>query len=256
MMEKRTTPADVLRTEVGTLPSADQAHRDIYRDGGYLELNPTWHVEHSPWKAQQIFKIIQRNRLTPGSICEVGCGAGEVLRVLFELMPSEVSFVGYEVSPQAFQLCTQRAGERLQFHLKDILQDVDAQFDLLLAIDVCEHVEDCRGFLRQLRTKGKYKIFHFPLDISVQSVCRMTPILEARRVLGHLHYFTKETALQTLRDTGYEVIDFFYTSHAIELPGQSFKSMAVRPLRRLFYRLAPDLTVRALGGFSMMILTR
>ena len=53
-----------------------------YNDGGYLSENPDWHVGDSPWKAQQIHKIIDRNKLSPRTICEVGCGAGEILRQL------------------------------------------------------------------------------------------------------------------------------------------------------------------------------
>ena len=33
----------------------------IYCDGTYLENNPTWHEEHSSWKARQIQKIIEKN---------------------------------------------------------------------------------------------------------------------------------------------------------------------------------------------------
>ncbi len=55
----------------------NHASEELYKDGRYLELNPTWHVEDSPWKAKQIFEIIHRNRLQPKSICEIGCGAGD-----------------------------------------------------------------------------------------------------------------------------------------------------------------------------------
>ena len=79
-----------------------------------------------------------------------------------------------------------------------------------MAIDVFEHVEDYFGFLRKLREKAEYKIFHIPLDLSVQTVLRSSPIIKGRKSVGHIHYFTKETALETLKDTGYEIIDYFY----------------------------------------------
>jgi len=34
---------------------------------------------------------------------------------------------------------------------------------------------------------------------------------------AHLHYFSKETALRTLEDAGYEVLDYFYTPRSVEL---------------------------------------
>ena len=57
----------------------------------YLDNNPTWHVEDSPWKAKQILKIIRRNSLHPNSICEIGCGVGEILRQLFLQMDIDVT---------------------------------------------------------------------------------------------------------------------------------------------------------------------
>jgi hypothetical protein len=77
----------------------------------------------------------------------------------------------------------------------------NAHFDIVMAIDVFEHVEDYFGFLRKLRGKAEYKIFHIPLELSVQSVLRSSIIIEGRKSVGHIHYFTKETALETLKDT-------------------------------------------------------
>ncbi len=45
----------------------------IYEDGTYLDNNPGWHEEDSPWKAKQIDNIIKKNSLNPKTICEVGC---------------------------------------------------------------------------------------------------------------------------------------------------------------------------------------
>jgi hypothetical protein len=228
----------------------------MYTTSEYLEKNPTWHVKDSPWKTKQILNIIERNKLQPSSICEAGCGAGEILNQMYLQMPNKVSFVGYEISPQAFELCQQRKKDRLQFHLKNLFQDNKVFFDIVLAIDVIEHVEDYFGFLRSLREKGQYKIFHIPLDISVQTVLRSSPILKGRQSVGHIHYFTKETALATLADTGYEILDYFYTAGSIDLPAKSFKSLLARLPRKILYKLNKDTVVRVLGGYSLMVLTK
>ena len=54
--------------------------RSLYLDGRYLIKNPTWHAEESAWKALQILRMLRRNRISPSNVCEVGCGAGEVLK--------------------------------------------------------------------------------------------------------------------------------------------------------------------------------
>ena len=128
--------------------------------------------------------------------------------------------------------------------------------DVLLIIDVFEHVEDYFSFLKKLKGKGEYKIFHIPLDLSVSSVLRSTPIISARKLVGHIHYFTKETALATLKDTGYDVIDYFYTSGAVELKNRSMKTNCLKIPRKLLYLLNKDLAVRLLGGFSLLVLAK
>ncbi len=116
---------------------------ELYTSGRYLEKWPTWHVEISPWQARQITRMMERNHVTPKTICEVGCGAGEILKQLQAHMNDGSIFWGYEISPQAFELCQSRANERLHFKLADFTQEKDAFFDLVLIIDVIEHVEDC-----------------------------------------------------------------------------------------------------------------
>lgn len=229
-------------------------NQSIYQTGEYVEKNPTYHVEDSAWKAGQILRMIAKADLRPQSVCEVGCGAGEILKQLQSGLPADTQFFGYEISPQAFALCRERANDRLHFFCKDLLTDTRC-FDLLLCLDVFEHVEDYLGFLRGLRDKGQHKIFHIPLDLSVQWVWRTGPIMRERQQAGHLHYFMKETALATLQDAGYEVLDWFYTPGAIANP-RSVKAKLARWPRRLLSVVNQDLVVRVLGGYSLLVLTK
>jgi SAM-dependent methyltransferase len=228
--------------------------QNIYKNGTYSQNNPSWHEQDSPWKARQILKMIERNNLAPSKICEIGCGAGEILRQLSEQMSKDTEFIGYEISPQAFDICRNKSKENLKFLLKDPFEDTETFFDIVLAIDVFEHVEDYFGFLRKIKKKGKYKIFHIPLDINVQMVLRAA-FLKNRKSVGHIHYFTKETALASLEDTGHVILDYFYTPGALELPNQGWKDDLMKIPRKLFFSVSKDLTVRILGGFSLLVLT-
>ena len=125
-----------------------------------------------------------------------------------------------------------------------------------MAIDVFEHVEDYFGFLRKLRTKGRYKIFHIPLELSAQQVLRGSPLLDARRSVGHIHHFSKDTALATLEDCGYRVLDHFYTSGRTDLGGMGWKSQLMRLPRHALYRMSPDAAARVLGGYSLLALAQ
>ncbi|WP_437608604.1 class I SAM-dependent methyltransferase [Sorangium sp. So ce834] len=227
----------------------------LYIEGGYLENNKTWHAEDSPWKAKQILRILEKNHIQPKVVYEVGCGAGEVLNQLHQRLPASVEFHGYDISPQAFQLAKAREKDRLTFHQEDLLEK-DISCDVLMSIDVIEHVEDYYTFLRRLKSKADYKILHVPLDLSVQAVLRMKPILDVRRNVGHIHYFVKQTALASLQEAGYEIIDYFYTAGSVELPSKSFKAKLLRYPRRLLFALNEDFTARVLGGYSLLMLAR
>ena len=54
---------------------------NMYTNGTYQHQNPGWFKEDSAWKALVIYELIKRNRLTPATISEVGCGMGEILSV-------------------------------------------------------------------------------------------------------------------------------------------------------------------------------
>ena len=228
----------------------------LYGNGEYLEKYPTWHVEHSPWKASQILRMIQKHNLSPKTICEVGCGAGEILKQLQTNMDEDCNFLGYEISPQAFELCEKRSNKKLQFKLKDFTRETDVFFDLLLFIDVIEHVEDYFGFLRNVRTKGSYKIFHVPLDVCSIGVLRRWQI--GTWSGGHIHHFMKDTALQALRYTGYEIVDYFYTLEFKECESSAspFNKLLMNLLRNTTFQIHADLSVRLFGGCLLLILAK
>ena len=120
-------------------------------------------------------------------------------------------------------------------------------------LDVFEHVEDYIGLVRAVRSKARQKLFHIPLDLSVQAVLRRNGLLLRRDHHAHLHYFTKETALRTLTDVGYTIVDYFYTPRCIELGDLLVQKIARIP-RKLSFTISPDLTVRVLGGYDLMVL--
>ena len=233
----------------------DIAVDGIYGDGTYLARNPSWHVEESPWKARHIERILRQSAIMPSSIAEVGCGAGEILMQLQQVFP-DTDFSGFEVSPQAFALCQQREGARIHFHLKDLLEEETAYFDVLLAIDVFEHIDDYLGFLRKIRNKARFKVFHIPLDLSLQTLFRANPILKQRETVGHLHYFFKDTALATLKYCGYEVIDSFYTAAGIECANLSLGGRLLKLPRKVLFNVNADMAVRILGGYSLLVLAQ
>ncbi|OYU81329.1 MAG: methylase [Flavobacterium sp. BFFFF1] len=223
-------------------------------NGEYLKKNPNWHVEDSSWKASKILKILNQNNIVPESVAEVGCGAGEILRELQNKMPKNVNFKGYDISIDALLLAKEKQNDKLTFLQEDFTK-LEENFDLVLMIDVFEHVDDYFGFIRACRLRAKNSVFHIPLDLSAQAVLR-NQMLKNRNAFGHIHYFTKDTALATLIDCGHEIMDYFYTGASTELPPKAWRTKVVNVFRNLMFKINKDLTVKLFGGYSLIVLTK
>lgn len=229
---------------------------ELYTTGKYLENNPGWHVGDSPWKAAQILKMMKKHQLQPASICEVGCGAGEILSRLHEEYPG-AQFHGYEISPQAYELCLTRRKEGLGFTRGDLLETQE-RFELLLCIDVFEHIPNYLSFLERLRGHAGIFIFHIPLDLSLLSILRPGRLEQVRYGVGHLHTFTYESALAVLKDTGYEIVDAFLTAGGMELEKNQrrVRTVLAKLPRRVIGKFSQRVAALLLGGYSLMVLAK
>src|SRR5262245_39806107 len=120
---------------------ADTVNR--YVSGEYLQATGgQWHLEDSSVKAEQAFRMMERHRLKPKTVSEIGCGAGGILAELQRKMDPSTKFVGFDISPQAHQLSLQFQNDHLSFVLGDAFESGQT-YDLVLVMDVVEHIEDC-----------------------------------------------------------------------------------------------------------------
>ena len=226
--------------------------RSIYDDGSYLESNKSWHQEDSPYKAKLVLTAISRNKITFASCADIGCGAGLVTELLAKEFPSS-RFEGFELSNDAKEFWKQRPSlDNLVYKTENIVDSNQREFDLIVCLDVFEHIEDYFGFLRNLRTKGQYFIFNIPLDMSVMKI--LTPGIKfAREEVGHLHYFNRYAALQTLKDTGYRVLDSYLGSAFTSTMPRNIRQAAILPIRLLSLVFGKKFASTFFGGMSLVV---
>lgn len=225
----------------------------MYTDGTYLEHNPGWHLSESDWKAAKVLDVIKKNNLKPTTVCDVGCGYGKVIKILSDNLNGSNKYSGFDISTYAIKGCSQYLSNNIAFYHKDILED-DAYFDLVMALDVVEHVEDYFGFLRGIRTKGKYKLFHIPLGLFVLKVLFPKEFLVERKAHGHIHYFNKEMVFAVLKETGYKIVDWEYLPKRLEVPCPGKLASFLRLPRKILFACHKDSSARILGGFSLSVL--
>lgn len=229
---------------------------DFYLGEQYLKNTGDWNESDSEWKANLIYQIYIKNGLAPASIVEVGCGAGGILNHLFEKDKNIQKLYGFDISPQAILLANEKTNEKLKFFNEDyLLIESPPAGDLLLVIDVIEHVDDYYNFLRTIISKGKKFIFHIPLDLSCRSILKPKILLQQRQSVGHIHYFTEEMILWIFKDLGLKIIDWHFTKPVIdrEKPA-SLKPLLKKSLRNISFKMNQSLSAKLYGGYSMLIL--
>jgi SAM-dependent methyltransferase len=201
--------------------------------------------------------LLQNNHIKPKQVIEVGCGAGENLVELLKRDNNIEKLSGYDISPQAIELAGKKLTDKISFHNEDLTTKENIHTNLMLVIDVIEHVDDYYGFLRKIKTKSDWFVFHIPLDLSGRTVMKPHVMFQQRQSVGHIHYYTKEIIEWALKDTGYEIIDWVYTKPVVDIaPADSFKRFVKKILRNISFAINKDWSVKKWGGYSIMILAK
>ena len=226
-----------------------------YLNGDYAEKNPDWDSADAPWKAGKLATLLADHGCQPKSIVEIGCGSGAVLAALRARF-SQAELAGFDIAPGAERFWQAPSRQGIRFGLGDYLAMEEPVPDLVLVLDVLEHLGNPWEFLARLRPRCKLAAFHFPLDLSASSVIRERPLLHVREKVGHLHYFTRGLALALLEESGFEVVEARYTGAAFDAPQRSLATRLAGLARRLMYLVNRDLGARLLGGETLMVLAR
>ncbi len=103
-----------------------------------------------------------------------------------------------------------------------------------------------------MKIEFRYLVFHIPLDLSASSVKRSKLLIRNR--VGHLHLYTKDIALETLRDSGFKVVEWQYTGASLNLPNRTLKTRLASLPRRFVCFINKDRGVRLLGGETLAVL--
>jgi SAM-dependent methyltransferase len=148
------------------------------------------------------------------SVLEIGCAAGGTMRWLRSIRDVKYA-AGVEQEPEAAKAA------RLVF---DDVEIADAgasgfgfrqeRFDLILALDVLEHLADPWSVLRRLREKlAKDGVFiasvpnvaHYKVSLNLFLRGNWDYADEGHLDRSHLRFFTRRTAIELFESTGYSV---------------------------------------------------
>lgn len=223
----------------------------IYETDEYWSQHPTFHEDDAAFKGKRCFDALQSAGIMPPRVLDVGCGSGKFLNQLSTMLPDS-DFRGIDVSATPVNRANAlHAKTNVNFQVGDFSK-INDTFDLVTANDVFEHVDDYIGFLKDVRRLGGAFYFNIPLDMTAFSVARHA-YMHTRASLGHLHYFSKHSALSTLEYCGFTVVHHQYNhnvAHALK-QHPSIKGYIAALPRLLTFKIAPDASVHFLSGASL-----
>jgi len=229
--------------------------KDIYNDSSYFANNPTWHEEDAAFKVANILKVLDGNLSDFNAVCEVGCGSGAILVQMSKHFPKTSSWTGYDISQNAIDIANKKTSSKLNFKLKEItLEDEAVNYDLMLVIDVIEHLENYFSFLDAIVSRSQYFVLHIPLDMSLWSLLREGILIESKNRVGHIHNFTEDFIKSILQDHGFHIIKQIYTEPISK--AENGKQHLVNFIRKTLHLISPRLSSKIVGGYSIMLLAK
>ena len=226
-----------------------------YTDNDYLAANPDWHSADSRWKAHYVVRMLSEHQISPQSICEVGCGSGGILAALREQFPS-IELFGFDISPNVQGFWQEHSEKDISFICGDFFRESARQFDVVMLMDVFEHVPNPWQFLGDLHAHGKWFVFHVPLEFTALGALREEALLRARSSVGHIHYYTPKLATALLEEAGFEIIESKFTQAFRTAPNRSVKTRLANIPRALISFFDKSLCARLLGGDTLLVLAK
>lgn len=148
-------------------------------------------------QTEALLKMV--TKLKVRSVLDVGCGAGDNLAALAHAMPYLV-LSGADVSPEALALAAQRVPGASLRELDVQSENLNEAFDLVMAIQVIEHLADDAAALRNMARMAKQWV----LVTTMRG--RMRP---SEPSIGHFRNYSNRDLREKAAGAGLEVVDLF-----------------------------------------------
>ena len=143
-------------------------------------------------------------RLNPKNILEVGCGEGVMSNHLYEFYGSKVPIQGVDVSAEIIKKAA-AAYKEITFSAQSVynLDFEDNTFDLVVAFETLEHLENPSKAIQEIRRVGnKNFIFSVPWEPvwRIMNIMRLKYIRSYGNSPGHIQHWTKRDFIDMISE--------------------------------------------------------
>lgn len=205
---------------------------NFYTSGMYSKINPKWDTEDSYFKYTKIKEIILKNNINFKDICEVGCGAAEILSQ-FKNEFKNTNVYGYDIAHGLDKFWKEK--KDINLFNSNFLKTNNKKYDLIIFADVIEHLDSPFDYLDYSRKVSDYIVIYLPLDLSLRSLLNTKLLKKQIFNVGHINFYTKDIFMNILRHKNFKVLDCNFNHPFRRKINQSnLKSIFIQKLRIFF----------------------
>lgn len=222
----------------------------MYSEGIYFQ-DPNRHREDTKYKVESIkkllFKYLNNNNIQLSSYADVGCGSGEIIKLLGKELKLNFESLqilkGFDVSPHVEKI----KDENIEFLFQDFTKS-DENFDLITLNDVFEHVTNPISFLTEVGKRAKYVVMHIPLEDCLSVNIRNLQKAKIKNP-GHLIFLNINSAINLITFSGLKVVDYEYSIDSINAPSNNSTILqkTTYPFKYLLLKINPYLFSKFFG---------
>ena len=148
-----------------------------------------------------------------GSLCvlDIGTSTGTNLRLLDEFHFKDV--MGMDASTRAVKFCKDKGHDAVLVADAKNIPYVDGTFDLIIATDIIEHIDDDKAALHEIRRLLKADgtaILTVPAFMSLWGT--------QDNISHHKRRYRKSELTEKLKETGFQIKDVFYFNYILFVP--------------------------------------
>jgi 2-polyprenyl-3-methyl-5-hydroxy-6-metoxy-1,4-benzoquinol methylase len=224
----------------------------------YIKNNTDLHGKDTLDKVRAIKAIIEKGNIQPKSMLDIGCGSGAILLSLLSYYQITNS-CGVDISETMINTAKQNDSNKLVKWIQSDLSNVNFRdYDLVLAVDIIEHIENESATLEKMKMWGKFFIIKTPIENNLISklVKSLTlGIVDSSRSTskkyGHIHHYSEKNFIELVEKSGYIVLEKNY----MHLPKRSkIFWESVRILLMPMWLISEKAYIRLNGGFVVVLL--
>jgi SAM-dependent methyltransferase len=247
----------------------------LYSSDAYISKNPTLHEEDSQWKVEKILPLVDTFCTLAGKkeidVLDVGGGAGIVLRDVSAYIEKthgiKVRKHALDMSPGMLKIqAKNNPGLSLALN-EDITKTSMGTkcMDLILMIDVIEHIPDQKKALSEIARISRFAIFKVPLEDNLTAGAMNLATLGRQRrhwieTIGHCNTYTFGRMKKALeKNTGEIMMSSFtnvfqyYSSSEFYIRRRRIRDRVVNTLGRTLFSISPRLCSLVFSDFSMFL---